>query len=111
MFRISAGRRHSSVPAHLLRVPGESEQKWPVQMQRKKEVTARSDAAEWRCSASGGQVRVDLIHDLQVRVAVEARGKWHRAEEPELPSPFCLLCRSAARAGPASRRAYGLKHL
>ena len=100
-----------SVPAHLLRVPGESEQQRRVQSHRKEEVAARSDAAELRCSFRDGQVRMDLIHNLEVGLAIEAREARHRAEEPELPSQFRLLRRAAGRADPASRRADCLKHL
>ena len=108
--RIGAGRRHSSVPAHLLGIPSERHEQRRVQSHREKEVAARADAAERRCGARGREMRVRLAHYREVRVAVKAGWRRHGAKKKQVEAPSCLLGRATRAARPAARRADGLEH-
>ena len=56
-------------------------------------------------------MRVDLIHDPEVREAVEAPGRRQGAEKEALAAAPRLLWRAARAARPAPRRTDCLEHL
>ena len=107
---IGAGRRACSVPAHQLRISQTGKQPRAVHPHGKEQVAARPHRAERRLRARGRQVRMDLVHDPKVSLAIEARRGWQRAAHEKVAAPSGLLGRAARAADPGLRRTGGLEH-
>ena len=80
-----------SWPGHRLWIPREREEPPPIQAHCEKEVAAGALAPEGRVRVRGGEVCVNLVHDLEMHLTVKARWRRQRAHQPELAAPRALL--------------------